>query len=80
MEAKDAEQARLLEELRQRKAPEPAPAQPQTTKPVKRQHRDMGVLVFPQEKEAAEQEPLYTLAPGDTKICVHSRSKQELRC
>lgn len=68
MEAKDAEQARLLEELRQRKAPEPAPAQTQTTKPVKRQHRDMGVLVFPQEKEAAEQEPLYTLAPGDTKL------------
>ena len=57
-----------LRELQQRKAPEPAPTKADTPAKTKRMHRDMGVLVFPQEKEAAEQETLYVLSPGDAKL------------
>ena len=80
MQEEDMKQRELLRQLQQRPAP-PTPAAaaaptPAAPKPVKRAYRDMGHLAFVQAEEKTEAEPLYILAPADTKIACTVETKQ----
>ena len=82
MQAEDAKQRELLQQLQNRPAPEaqraptPATQVAPAPKPVSPRHRDMGYLAFAQPEEHAEEEPLYALAPGDTKLICTVEMKQ----
>jgi type IV secretory pathway VirB10-like protein len=85
LRAMQDEQAKLREMLQQsqnRPAPDPqrahAPASQAAPapKPVPQRHRDMGYLAFAQPEEKTEAEPLYVLAPADTKIGCTVEAKQ----
>jgi type IV secretory pathway VirB10-like protein len=67
MRRAEAEQNKLLQELRNRKEPAPKQEEPKKAPP----HRPMGYMAFALPEEPAEKDPLYTLAPGDTKMpCI----------
>jgi len=74
-------QREALQELRNKPVPQAPPAaKAPGTGPVAKagapRHRDMGALFFPQAEEKGEEEPLYTLAPGSSKISCVVEAKQ----
>ena len=82
LRAMQAEDARLREELqglKNRPTPEPQKVQApagQAPKAVVPRHRDMGYMSWAQAEEKGDEEPLYVLAPGDTKVSCVVEAKQ----
>jgi type IV secretory pathway VirB10-like protein len=71
MEQAEAEQNRLLQQLLNRKETEQKAAEAAKQPPKPKRHRDMGYIAFELSKDTRKEEPLYTLAPGKTKIpCI----------